>query len=94
MTFDLTTRELVAGWSLPGASTVAFDETGYQVYAGTDDGELLAVDATALDIPGGYDPSQPPATVDPVATLDGSIRRLIPFGDGQLLASILPRRHR
>ncbi len=88
--FDLATRKLVARWSVPGASAVAFDETGYQVYAGTDGGELLAVDATALDAPGSYDPSQPPATVDPVATADGPIRRLVSFSDGQHLAAMLP----
>jgi hypothetical protein len=88
--FDLATRELVARWSVPGASAVAFDATGYQVYVGTDDGELLAVDATALDAPGSYDPTQPPATADPVGTMDGPIRRLVPFGDGQHLAAILP----
>ena len=32
--YDLATRKLVARWSVPGASAVAFDETGYQVYAG------------------------------------------------------------
>ncbi len=88
--FDLTTRKLVARWSLPGASAVAFDETGYQVYAGTDGGELLAIDATALDLAGWTDPSAPPAGADPVTTLDGPIRRLVPFDGGQRLAALLP----
>lgn len=88
--FDLTTRRLVARWSLPGASAVAFDATGHQVYAGTEGGELLAIDATAMDLSGWTDPSAPPAGADPVTTLDGPIRRLVPFDGGQRLAALLP----
>ncbi len=88
--YDLTTRKAVAQWSVPGASAVAFDASGLQVYVGTDAGELLAVDATAVDQIGRGDPSIPPPTVDPVGTLDGAITRLVPFGDGQRLGAFLP----
>jgi len=88
--FDLATRKLVARWSVPGASAVAFDSSGLQVYVGTDAGELLALDATAVDSMGSVDPSQPSVALDAVGTLDGAIRRLVPFGDGQRLAALLP----
>jgi len=88
--FDLTTRKLVARWSVPGASAVAFDASGLQVFVGTDAGELLAVDATAVDQMGHVDASLPPPTLDPVGTLDGAISRLVPFGDGQRLGAFLP----
>ena len=88
--FDLTTRKLVARWSVPGASAVAFDEAGLQVYAGTDSGTLVAVDATSVGLIGTPDPSLPPPTADPVATLDGPVLRLVPFDEGQRLAALLP----
>jgi len=88
--FDLTTRKVVSRWSVPGASAVAFDEAGHQVYAGTDSGELVAVDATGVDVAGALDPSLPPPAPDPVTTLDGPILRLVPFDDGQRLAALLP----
>ena len=75
---------------MPGASAVAFDSAGPQVYVGTDAGELLAVDTTAIDQMGNADPSNPPAALDPVGTLDGAISRLVPFGGGQRLGAFLP----
>ncbi len=88
--YDLTTRKLVARWSVPGASAVAFDSSGLQVYVGTDAGELLAVDATAVDQWAGGDPALPTPALDPLGTLDGAITRLVPFGDGQRLGAFLP----
>ncbi len=69
---------------------MAFDETGFQVYVGTDAGELSAIDATAVDAMGNVDPSQPTVQADPAGTLDGPVLRLVPFGDGQRLAALLP----
>ena len=88
--FDLTTRKLVSRWSVPGASAVAFDEAGYQVYAGTDGGQLVAVDATGVDLAGAFDPSLAPPAPDPVTSLDGPILRLVPFDQGQHMAALLP----
>ena len=47
--YDLATRGVVARLALPGASAVAFDETGLQILVGTDAGDVYALDAATLD---------------------------------------------
>jgi len=88
--FDLTTRRLVARWSVPGVSSLVFDPTGLQVYAGTDGGELVAVDVTSVDGMAAQDPTLLPLTADPVTSLDAPVLRLVAFDDGQHLAALQP----
>ena len=87
--YDLATRGVVARWALPGASAVAFDETGLQVLVGTDSGDLLALDTSALDAYRGADPENPEIAPLPVTTLGGPVTRLAAYRDGSHAAAIL-----
>ena len=87
--YDLATRGVVARWALPGASAVAFDETGLQTLVGTDAGDLYAIDATALDADPRADPENPEITPFPVTTVGGPVTRLAAYRDGSHAAVIL-----
>ncbi len=87
--YDLRTRAVAARWSVPGASAVAFDPDGLQLLVGTDAGQVLALDVSSLDDLGGFDATAPPVSPTPIATLDGSIRRLATFDGGQAIAALL-----
>ena len=87
--YDLQTRKLAATWPVAGANAVTYDESGNQLFVGTDTGELYSLDVASLD----GDPGTPPdLLIQPelVATLDGEINRLASFDDGQYIAAILP----
>lgn len=88
--YDLQTRAVAARWSLPGASAVTFDAEGGRLLVGTDSGEVLALDTTALDLLRAENPAQPLVSPEPFATLDGPIRRLASFDGGQSIAALLP----
>ncbi len=87
--YDLATRGVVARWALPGASAVAFDETGLQALVGTDAGELYAIDAATLDAFPRADPENPEVTPIPVTTVGGPVTRLAAYRDGSHAAVIL-----
>ena len=87
--YDLATRGVVARWALPGASAVAFDETGLQALVGTDAGDLYAIDAAALDADWGGDPENPGITPLPVTTVGAPVTRLAAYRDGSHAAVIL-----
>ena len=78
--FDLATRKLVARWSVPGASAVAFDATGLQVSSGRTRASCSRSTPRRSTSAGAVAVDRPPATPDPVGTLDAAIRRLVPFG--------------
>jgi 4-amino-4-deoxy-L-arabinose transferase-like glycosyltransferase len=90
--YDLETRALVARWPVAGASTVAFDDTGDQVFVGTDSGQLLSIDTTALDALRAGDGTQPdPAQVGILAAApvqlvawDQGARVTARFADGKV----------
>ena len=92
--YDLQTRALEVSIPVPGASAVAFDTDGSQVYVGTDSGELLAIDATLFDDARSAGGSAAPDALSdalvPVAMLDGAISRLAVFDGGQAVAALLP----
>jgi len=87
--YDLQTRAVEARWALPGASVVAYDETGAEIVVGTDTGDVLTVDTTALDTDRGANPDVPPAELVPVTTLDGPVRRIAAYEDGTHVAALL-----
>jgi hypothetical protein len=87
--YDLATRAVEARWAIPGASAVAFDETGLRVLAGTDAGAVMVLDATTADAFRGGDPANPAYAVDPVTTLDAGVVRLAAFRDGTHAAALL-----
>ncbi len=88
--YDLSTREVEARWALPGTSAVAFDDVGLRLLVGTDAGEVLALDATALDAFRGAPADAPAIDPLPVATLDGPVTALAPYRDGSHVAALLP----
>jgi hypothetical protein len=47
--FDLLDRSLVYTAPIPGASSLAYDDVGYRLFIGTDDGQILVFDASGLD---------------------------------------------
>ncbi|MGE5156106.1 MAG: phospholipid carrier-dependent glycosyltransferase, partial [Betaproteobacteria bacterium] len=88
--YDLETRSVVARWAIPGASAVAFDRDGLQLYVGTDSGQLLGLDVSLLDGLGGANPDAMPVSPSPVTSLDGAISHLAVFDGGQRVAAMLP----
>jgi hypothetical protein len=87
--YDLATRGVVARWALPGASALAFDETGLQALVGTDAGDLYAIDAATLDAFPQADPANPEVTPFPVTTVGGPVTRIAAYRDGSHAAVIL-----
>jgi hypothetical protein len=87
--YDLTTRALVGRWAVPGAATLAFDETDHQVLVGTDGGDLMALDATSLDGVTGGDPNNPDILPNLVETLSAGVTRMAPYSDGAHVAALL-----
>jgi hypothetical protein len=86
--WDLETRALVARWSVPGASAIAFDDTSDTILVGTDAGDVLGLDTTALDLDRSADPSAPAADPLPVTTLDQGITRLAAFSGGAVAEAL------
>lgn len=83
--YDLQSRAVEARWPLPGASAVAFDATGNQVFVGTDAGKLLVVDTTSLDLAR----QGQGAAADPVAvgTLAAPPVQLVAWDQGKRVAA-------
>ncbi len=86
--YDLATRDVAARWSVPGASAVAFDDNSLRLLVGTDDGEVLALDTSSMDLDRSADPSTPVVDPLPVATLGTPVVRLEPFQGGALAVAI------
>jgi hypothetical protein len=86
--WDLETRALAARWPVPGASAVAFDATSDTILVGTDAGEVLGLDTTALDLDRSADLSTPAADPLPIATLDQGIVRLAAFNGGAVAVAL------
>jgi predicted membrane-bound dolichyl-phosphate-mannose-protein mannosyltransferase len=80
--YDLHSKGIVGRWSIPGASAVAWDATGFRVLVGTDGGGVFAIDGQALDLLAGS--ADPASTLAPqvVATVDGAVTRLAAYRDG------------
>jgi Gpi18-like mannosyltransferase len=83
--YDLATRALVASWPIPGATALAIDENQSRLYVGTADGDVLALDLTALDglRSGGGTASLPGP--EAVANVGEPIARLFATADGMAL---------
>ena len=80
--YDLQTRALESVVAVPGARSIALDATNHRLFVGTDGGEILTVDLTALDGArgGGSGAARPEATH--LAQLDGAVDRLHATSDG------------
>jgi Gpi18-like mannosyltransferase len=81
--YDLLTRRQVAAIPIPGATAVAFDPIGDQLFVGSSDGAIVTVDAVSLDAVRGPTTSGPVPAPEPVAfgRVDGEIKRLfVPDG--------------
>ncbi len=87
--YDQVTRRVEARWALAGAGAVAFDDVTTQLLVGTNGGELLAIDTTALDATRGSDPANPAISPVTVATLDGEVTALAGYRDGSHVAALL-----
>ncbi len=86
--YDLATRDVVARWSVPGAGAVGFDDDSLQLLVGTDDGQVLALDTSSMDLDRSVDPSMPVVDPRPVATLGAPVARLEPFQGGALAVAM------
>ena len=75
--YDLATREEIASYEIGPTTALAHNPTTSQLYAATADGQVLALDVTALDISGAD-------SIDPyfVADLGGPVDRLAVTEDG------------
>ncbi len=87
--YDLATRAVEARWALPGAGALTFDDVTNQLLVGTDAGELLAIDTTALDATRGGDPASPGIDPQAVATVDGAVKAIAGYRDGSHAAVLL-----
>jgi len=47
--YDLVTRQLIATWTVPGATTLSVDASAHRVFVGTADGSILTIDTLGLD---------------------------------------------
>ena len=80
-----STASLVDTAPIPGASSLAYDDVGYRLFIGTDDGEILVFDASGLD---GVTSPELAALVAPPSAfghVDGGIAQLYASGDGRTL---------
>jgi Gpi18-like mannosyltransferase/outer membrane protein assembly factor BamB len=78
--YDLGSREMVASYDIGPTTALAHDPTTSQLFAATEDGQVLALDLTGLDIEGAE-------SVDPyfVAELGAPVERLVATEDGAAL---------
>ena len=83
--YDLESRKLLVTWPLPGAAVLAYDDTSNTLLVGTDDGGILTLDASALDV----DRTAPVAEPVPLVTLESPARALAPYSDAQHIAVLL-----
>jgi len=91
--YDLRSRELVVDLSIPGASAVAWDGDGLQLYVGTNEGGLWTIDGSHVDDQVGSNAGAAPDEILPeavqVATLEGGIERLAVYDSGGSVAAVL-----
>src|SRR6185295_5836841 len=83
--YDLLDRSLVYTAPIPGASSLAYDDVGYRLFVGTDDGQILVFDASGLD---GVTSPELAALVAPPSAfghVDGGIAQLYASSDGRTL---------
>jgi Gpi18-like mannosyltransferase len=83
--YDLLDRRLVYSAPIPGASSLAFDNAGYRLFIGTDDGDILVFDATGLD---GVTSPELAGLVAPPSSfghVDGGIKSMYASDDGRTL---------
>ena len=83
--YDLLDRSLVYTAPIPGASSLAYDDVGYRLFIGTDDGQILVFDASGLD---GVTSPELAALVAPPSAfghVDGGIAQLYASSDGRTL---------
>ena len=83
--YDLSTRELIATYSLPGADALALDPTNHKVYIGTSSGLIATIDTSEeLDpLRTSNPPPAPDGTVPPaLANLGVGINQLWVSSDG------------
>jgi Gpi18-like mannosyltransferase/predicted membrane-bound dolichyl-phosphate-mannose-protein mannosyltransferase len=90
--YDLSTRELIASWSVSGVTTMAVDTSGHRVFVGTGSGEVLTIDTLGLDAlratntaavaPGTG--GAPAPTIEPATWVhvDAAVDLVHPTGDG------------
>ena len=83
--YDLLDRSLVYSVPIPGASSLAYDDIGYRLFVGTDDGDILVFDTTGLD--GVTSPELAGLVAPPSAFghVEGGIRLMFAGGDGRSL---------
>ncbi|HEY2917006.1 MAG TPA: phospholipid carrier-dependent glycosyltransferase [Candidatus Limnocylindrales bacterium] len=93
--YDLSTRQVVATWPVPGVTTVAVDNAGHRVFVGTAAGDIDSIDTLGLDaLRATNTPAEvPDASGAPAPTIaaaswlnaGGAIDALHPTGDGLAL---------
>jgi 4-amino-4-deoxy-L-arabinose transferase-like glycosyltransferase len=83
--YDLLDRSLVYSVPIPGASSFAYDDIGYRLFVGTDDGDILVFDTSGLD---GVTSPELAALVAPPSAfghVEGGIRSMFAGTDGRSL---------
>ncbi len=90
--YDLATRALVVNVTIPGAQVLAIDRVTHRVLVGTSNGEILAVDTTALDTArrDGTAPAGGSVNAQPFLTTDGPIEFLHVTPDGSTVVAVVP----
>jgi hypothetical protein len=83
--YDLLDRKLVYQTPIAGASALAYDPLGYQLYVGTDSGDILVFDATGLDGVTSPDLAGLIAPPSSFASVDGPIKSMYASEDGRSL---------
>ena len=85
--YDLQTRRQEASWSVPGATTVALDDTTHVVTVGTNTGVLETVDASSLDQMRAGVAGASPAALTPLASLGAPPVQLLAWDGGARIAA-------
>jgi predicted membrane-bound dolichyl-phosphate-mannose-protein mannosyltransferase len=78
--YDLATRELVATWTIPGASAISVDTSAHRIFVGASDGSISTIDTVGLDALR--------ATDTPAQTDAGASGAPAPTVDAQAWASV------
>jgi hypothetical protein len=83
--YDLVTRALVATIPIGGASALAFDPFGDQLFVGSSDGSIATFDVRTLDASRAQSSSAPIGAPVDFGHVDGAIKRLFVPDDGSSL---------
>ncbi|MEA2549492.1 MAG: hypothetical protein QOE42_2090 [Chloroflexota bacterium] len=86
--YDLTTRGLIASVPIGGASALALDTTGNQLFVGSTSGTISTFDLGSLDAIRASGPSALPAEPAELGQVDGSIKRLYVPDDGSAVIAV------